>query len=398
MFFKEIFNIPDYSVQAKITEISVTRISNFLITRFFVKMRAMSDRAPSDFCNFLPASVRPAEAAMIEQTLSGPNHLILASPAHFGKTALIRTAAAALARPLIEIDGRRTVGLTDVSALILKAAFRLNRPEDFRQALLKFQQIPSITTDLMTGRVNISFTPATCPDGLLDESLQLLASMSTPENRLIVFWRDFPSVLAIAPNLCRRLRALLESQENINHVFTGSPARVMADLFERAASPFFHFGQWVELAPLPENEIQATLAALFRPLSSDEAAHTLAASLVHEAGRHPYHLRQASEALCRLLSDERPADETTARQAVDQVAQQHAWDYERLWDTLSQSQKKVLQLVAAGLPFAGLPDFPATTLYSAAQKLLKTGLLIKTPAFEVEDPFLRRWIASRELA
>ena len=357
----------------------------------------MPPAVPVDFCDFSRTGVRRAEVLTIKETLSGPNHLILASSAHFGKTALIRTAAAALARPLIEIDGRSTAGLTDLSALILKAALRLNRPEAFRQSLLQFHRVPSITTDILTGRTTVSFATDTNPAGLLEDSLQLLASLSTPENRLIVFWRNFPSVLEIAPHLDRKLRAVLEHQENINHVFTGSPERCMADVFERAASPFFHFGRWLPLTPLPKDEVRPILVESFRPVATEETAQRLAFDLLHAIGTHPYHLRQAAETLYRLLLSEKLSDTSIVQRAVDEITRQHAWDYERLWDTFSQSQKKVLQLVVTERPFAGLPDFPATTLYSAAQKLVKSGILIKTPAFEVEDPFFCQWIQLQPL-
>ena len=347
---------------------------------------------PFDFRDFSRTDVRCAEALSIKETLSGANHLILASSAHCGKTTLIRTTAAALARPLVEIDGRSAAGLTDLSALILKGAFRLNCPEAFRQSLLRFHRIPSITTDLMTGRVTVSFATDTNPAQLLEDSLQLLVSLSTPGNRLIVFWRDFPAVLEIAPHLDRKLRAVLETQENISHVFTGSPERRMADIFERATSPFFHFGRWLPLSPLPEGEVRPILAEHFRPIVSEETAQRLALDLLHAIGPHPYPLRQAAETLYRLLLTERSSDTDAVQRAIEEVIRQHAWDYERLWDSFSQSQKKVLQLIVADRPFAGLLDFPATTLYSAAQKLVKAGILIKTPAFAVEDPFLHQWI------
>lgn len=358
----------------------------------------MSPAVPVDFCNFSRTGVRRAEVLTIKETLSGPNHLILASSAHFGKTALIRTAATALARPLIEIDGRSAAGLTDLSALILKAAFRLNRPEAFRQSLLQFHRVPSITTDILTNRTTVSFATDTNPAELLEDSLQLLTAMSTLENRLIVFWRDFPSLLEISPHFTRKLRAILEIPGHLNHVFTGSPERCMADIFERASSPFFHFGRWLPLSPLSENEIRPILVESFRPIVSEEIAQRLTLDLLHAIGTHPYHLRQAAETLYRLLLSEKPSDTSLVQRAVDEVTCRHVWDYERLWDTFSQSQKKVLQLVAADRSFAGLPDFPATTLYSAAQKLVKAELLIKTPAFEVADPFFCRWIQLQRLA
>lgn len=349
----------------------------------------------SDFCDFSRTSVRQEEALVIRQTLLSPNHLVLASPAHFGKTALVRTAARSLARPLIEIDGRNTAGLTDLSAQLLKAAFRLLRPDDFRWSLLTFHRIPSITTDLVTGQTKISFPADTDSEQLLDESLSLLPSLTSPENRLIVFWRNFPCLLDAAPHLDRRLRAILETQDNVNHVFSGSPERRMVEIFERASAPFFHFGRWLPLSPIPKDELRQILAESFRPMSSEATAQTLAATFIQTVGTHPYYLRQAAETLRNFLTAGMSADAETVRQAVDHIVLQKLWDYERLWDTFSQSQKKALQLVVANSPFAGLPDFPATTLYSAAQKLQKAGLLIKTPAFEVEDPFLRRWIASR---
>ena len=234
---------------------------------------------------------------------------------------------------------------------------------------------------------------------LLEDAFALLEKLGTENNRLIVVLDEFQDVLRLEPHIDRRLRAIFQEQKNINYIFLGSQESLMTEIFEKVQSPFFHFGRLMHLSKLPHDEFLAYLKhGLQAVVSDDKTSTTIAEAILKETRCHPYYTQQLASEVWNLICRGSVPTAALANQAIDNLANVHDLDAERLWDTLPQSHRKVLMLVSRALPFTNVPDFPATTLYSAAQKLLKTGLLIKTPAFEVEDPFLRRWIASRELA
>jgi len=60
---------------------------------------------------------------------------------------------------------------------------------------------------------------------------------------------------------------------------------------------------------------------------------------------------------------------------------------------LNRTDRKVMQTLS--LQSKPLADkmTPTSTIYSAAQKLMKRGFVIKSDSYEIEDPFFGMWIA-----
>ncbi len=342
---------------------------------------------------------RREETAEISQFLNSPNHLILISPRRFGKTSLIRKVLSLTERHSIYVNVQNAGGPADLAILLLKAAYKLNRWEQFKTALTHFRFLPTISVNPLTGGVDVSFSTSATSDALLEDAFALLEKLGTENDRLIVVLDEFQDVLRLEPNIDRRLRAILQEQQNINYIFLGSQESLMTEIFEKVQSPFFHFGRLMHLTKLPHDEFLAYLKrGLQTVVADDQTSTAMAEAILKETRCHPHYTQQLASEVWNLVSRGAAPAAALVNQAMDQLTNSHDLDFERLWDTLSQSQRKVLMLVSQALPFTNVPDFPATTLYSAAQKLVKTGLLIKTPAFEVEDPFLQRWIASRTLA
>ena len=342
---------------------------------------------------------RREETAEILQFINSPNHLILISPRRFGKTSLIRKVLSQTKRHAIYVNVQNAGGPADLAILLLKAAYKLNRWEQFKAALTHFRFLPTLSVNPMTGGVDISFSATATSEALLEDAFALLEKLGTENNRLIVVLDEFQDVLRLEPNIDRRLRAIFQEQKNINYMFLGSQESLMTAIFEKVQSPFFHFGRLMHLAKLPHDEFLTYLThGLQTVVDNDETATDIAEAVLKETRCHPYYTQQLASEVWNLISLGSVPATTLVNQATENLVSSHDLDFERLWDALSQSQRKVLMLVCQERPFSDVPDFPASTLYSAAQKLVKAGLLIKTPAFEVEDPFLRRWIVSRELA
>ena len=341
---------------------------------------------------------RREETAEISQFINSPNHLILISPRRFGKTSLIRKVLSQTERHSIYVNVQNAGGPADLAILLLKAAYKLNRWEQFKTALTHFRFLPTLAVNPMTGGVDISFSATAASDALLEDAFALLEKLGTEKNRLIVVLDEFQDVLRLEANIDRRLRAIFQEQKNINYIFLGSQESLMTEIFEKIQSPFFHFGRLMHLSKLPHDEFLTYLKHGLHPVVDDDASSTAIAEAVLKDTRcHPYYTQQLASEVWNLISRGSAPSTVLVTQAADNLVSCHDLDFDRLWDTLPQSQRKVLLLICQSLPFTNVPDFPATTLYSAAQKLVKAGILIKTPAFSVEDPFFHRWIESRQL-
>ena len=67
-------------------------------------------------------------------------------------------------------------------------------------------------------------------------------------------------------------------------------------------------------------------------------------------------------------------------------------DYERLWASMNRTDRKVmLELANRRNPMTDR-SVASSTLFSAIKRLLKQGYVVKTDAYELEDPFFGEWI------
>ena len=118
--------------------------------------------------------------------------------------------------------------------------------------LRNFRIIPSINMNPMTDEVSVSFQPSTDNGSTaIEDVLNTIQKVSTPQNKLIVVLDEFQSILEIDKNMDKQLRSIMQEQTDINYIFLGSQESMMTDFFERVKSPFYHFGMLMRLNKIP---------------------------------------------------------------------------------------------------------------------------------------------------
>ena len=104
----------------------------------------------------------------------------------------------------------------------------------------------------MTDEVSVSFQPSTDNGSTaIEDVLNTIQKVSTPQNKLIVVLDEFQSILEIDKNMDKQLRSIMQEQTDINYIFLGSQESMMTDFFERVKSPFYHFGMLMRLNKIP---------------------------------------------------------------------------------------------------------------------------------------------------
>ncbi|MDR1726163.1 MAG: hypothetical protein LBR28_07225, partial [Bacteroidales bacterium] len=81
---------------------------------------------------------------------------------------------------------------------------------------------------------------------------------------------------------------------------------------------------------------------------------------------------------------------------INNIIQIHSNDYERLWNTISQTDKKILIALATKNKVNSLP-LPTSTVYSGIKRLITKGYLIKTETVQFDDPFFKQWLLTNLL-
>jgi hypothetical protein len=332
---------------------------------------------------------RTVETAQVVETLSSENHLIVISPRRFGKTSLVLRAARGLDRPLIYLDLMAVTDVSDFASQLLRRVLAVNKWENLKNAISKFRIAPKIELDPATGWMDVSFLPTTSGTfSPLEDVLKLIEKISKPKTTPIVIFDEFQQITTFDKNLVGKLRAVLQHQKGVNYIFLGSLESMMKEIFQSKKSPFYHFGSLLTLEAIPFEDFKSYLDTRFKGLTTHH--ESVSQQILTFTGCHPYNT-QLLAYYCYFQLEKSHYEDGTIQNVIEEIVEAHSGDYSRLWNTIKNTDKRILIGLSAGKPLASIAQ-PTSTLYSGVSRLMAQGYLYKTDTFVFDDPFFRQWI------
>lgn len=346
---------------------------------------------------------REKEANHVKSILDSENHLIIMSPRRYGKSSLINKTTNEITRPVVLLDLQLVTDTNDMAAQLLKRIYRLFPFERLRQYIQNFRIIPTVSINPVTNAVDISFHPESNPMPILEDVLNLLEKLSTPQRKIIVVFDEFQEVVNFDKKILSHLRSVMQYHKNLNYIFLGSQESMIYEIFEKKKSPFYHFGLVLRLKKIPEKDFRNFLNEGFSYLTSNTAKITDEILAITDC--HPYYTQQLAFMAWEEL--QKTQDEANCVQsALSILIEMHDIDYERLWNNLNKTDQKLL------IGLAHMPQSPTSevfirkynlgatsTAYSSLKRMMKQGYIIKTQKeAELDDPFFRLWINHRREA
>lgn len=343
---------------------------------------------------------RVNELEEVKQKLNSENHLVLISPRRFGKSSLIQKALKQIGRPSITIDLMNVLNVEGFAAILLKEIFKLYKMEKIKHMMSHFRFIPTVSTNPMSDTFDVSFQPAVNSTAVLEDAMALLQKVTTPEERIILVLDEFQEINEIQKDLDKQLRAIMQKMSCINFIFMGSQESMMTDIFENKKSPFYHFGQRMNLKKIPYDDFYSFIKARMLdkpgvPASEiEQVKDKIIKDILQFTNIHPYYTQQLASAVYDLQCYQHIFDNVVDI-AIEQQIQAHDLDYERLWQTMNRTDRKILiDLAKENNPLQDRIS-PTSTSFSAMKRLVKKGYVNKVEKYEVEDPFFARWILAR---
>lgn len=335
------------------------------------------------------------ELQYIGQFLHSENHLILISPRRYGKSSLVRKAVRQTGRPCVYINLQQVTSIEDFSAMIIKEVYKLYPWEKIKHILASLRIVPVISSTPTGDQLEVSFNPQMASSStFIEDALAMLERVSTPEKKLIVVLDEFQELLEIEKNVDKKLRAVMQEQKGLNYIFLGSQESMMTDIFERVKSPFYHFGQLMHLGKIPYDDFFEFIKTRMKPVAKDYN-EAIAKAILDFTGCHPYYTQQLSARCWEVLQVDDVAGDPVAY-AINDLVNAHDLDFERIWLMLNRTSRRILQMLSLGKAPYQDRNLPASTSYSALKKLMKDGYVIRTDAYEIEDPFFRMWIRGQQ--
>ena len=332
---------------------------------------------------------RVEEVAYIEQFVKSANHLVLISPRRFGKSSVIAKAVKQTGRKHITVNLQQATSVSDLSAKLLKEFFKVHPMERVRHLITHFRVIPMISTNPLTGSIDVSFQPGVDGVMLIEDVLTLIEKAHSEQDRMIVVLDEFQEIRDLAPKLDKQLRSIMQKQKNINYILLGSQESMMTDIFENKKSPFYHFGELMRLAKLPRDDFHQYLSDRLAGCYAENHKE-LADSILDYTNCHPYYTQQLAANVWQI-GVLQPATTDPVQKAIDHIVTTHGLDYERLWMNFNRTNKWILQRLVSEKPLQS-GEHRTSTIYSALKRLQKDGYVIYSDHYELEDPFFKEWI------
>ena len=329
------------------------------------------------------------EVVYITQFVKSPNHLVLISPRRFGKSSVVAKALKQSKRKHITVNLQQATSISDLSAKLLKEFFKVHPMERVRHLITHFRVIPTVSTNPVTGSMDVSFQPGVEGSVLLEDVLTLIEKAHSEKDRMIVVLDEFQEIRDLAPKLDRQMRSIMQEQKHINYILLGSQESMMSEIFENKKSPFYHFGEMMRLGKLPRDDFHRYLSERLSTCFPDSCEELADHILDYTAG-HPYYSQQLASNIWQV-GVLQPDTEDPFETAIDRIVTTHGLDYERLWMNFNRTNKWILQRLSSGKPLQS-SDYRTSTVYSALKRLQKDGYVIYTDRYEMEDPFFREWI------
>ena len=336
---------------------------------------------------------RKNELVRMKQFLDSENHLVLISPRRYGKSSLVKKCVEEVGRPYIWLDMQYVVSVASFTTQLLKAILAQYPLERLRYELRHFRIMPTITLNPMTNECQFGFQPSEAADNtMLEDVMALLQKLSTQEKKLIIIFDEFQEVLKIGKGLDKQLRSIIQLQSGLNYIFMGSQEGMMLEIFERKKSPFYHFGGLMRLSKIPYDDFyQFVLERL--PEVPDKEGVTR--EILTFSSCHPYYTQQLAFEVSNQI-EINTLQENVVTSAIQAILQAHDLNYERLWENFNNTDKgTLLQLSNRENPLNN-KAIASSTAFSSIKRLVKSGVVIRTNEYRLEDPFFCEWLRMKQ--
>ena len=343
---------------------------------------------------------RHAEIQNLKMMLNSENHIILISPRRYGKTSLVSKVIKETKRSCVSLDLQLITGVEDFASQLLKRVFKAYPFEKLKLMVRQFRIIPTISLNPVNNEIDIAFQPHNASFPILEDVLNLIESLGSKTEKPIVIFDEFQEVHRIGQGLDRQLRAIMQQHQCINYILLGSIESMMQAIFEKKKSSFYHFGMLLPLGKIPYDDFKAYLKQGFNGLNIEE--DLLSDEILKFTDCHPYYTQQLAYKVWEIAVSEKDSP-SIILQAINQLVEIHDMDYERLWQTIKQTDKKIM----IGLStddrsllsdvFSRKYAITATsTTFSSIKRLQEIGYILKNgKTYEIDDPFFKQWIKQR---
>lgn len=341
---------------------------------------------------------REKELKEIIQTVKSGQNLTIYSPRRYGKSSLIKESLEGLEKERITayIDFNRVNSVSDladhiISSITENAYSSAEKGFSFlKETLLSLRPTFSPTED---GGITVSVK-------MVEEKKDLEKALRYPQKvaekkevDIVIAMDEFQRINTLNGDYLQRLlRSVIQEQDKVTYLFSGSQVNMLKEMFESGNKPFFKSTKVMKLDKIPTAEFKEYVVENFQ-----ETGVQIEKEMVEEifdiTEGHPMRTKQ----LCfEFWNRKQSNDEKVSVQEILQVMIENDIYIEEIWESIrSAVQRRTLKALAEDKNLYSQETIEEHELKSAShvQRSLKS-LERKGIIFEekIVDPFLKVWI------
>jgi AAA+ ATPase superfamily predicted ATPase len=364
------------------------------------------------FCN------RKKELMDIIRAIQNSEKLFIYSERRFGKTSLVRLALEKLPKKeyiCIYVDLWPTDGELSFITILAKAiaesiSTTADKLLDITKSLFN-RLIPTVTID-EEGKPTVIFgLSKSTKTGLeLDEVLNAPHKIiKERKQKVVVVFDEFQQILEYGSDMLeRKLRSIIQTQQEISYIFLGSKKHLIQKMFLDKSRPLYRSGGHYPLKPIDKKDWLPFLQKKFSDVGNKQITDEQVFAICKLTEGHPFYTQYLSHVLWELCEENNKVTDEMIKSAVNTLLERENYAYTTLWESLSINQRRLLKGLASeeiGVkPFAS--DFfqkyniaSASTTQRAIKSLLEKDIIDKdNGSFVIVDRFFKLWIQKVQLA
>ena len=349
-----------------------------------------------DFC------ARQSELEWLRELMESAGRVYVVGERRIGKSSLIAEAV----RPFRDIRAVFVdlMALKDLEDLthrlgqaILTSETQQSRVMSLMRSLSSLR--PSMTVDSTTGSPSITFAPGT---GQRLETLDELFGVIGGWKRAVLVLDEFQDVLTLGDSrrVLARLRSLVQTQQKVAFVFSGSIRNQMEEIFTNQESPFFNSASRLRVGPLDRALFRRYLQTRFAGGGRSVSMPRLDA-ILDACHDNPGHVQRFCISLWQVTSEGREISDADMVEAWNVLFGMQRDAYELTLTTLSTQQTRVLRALAhiggESTLSADFIEMTGITLAPSVRKAMVTLVARRLvqkdqTTYRICDPFLAAWL------
>ncbi len=228
----------------------------------------------------------------------------------------------------------------------------------------------------------------------LESALKFPQKVAEKKNtKIIIAMDEFQRIQTLDGDTLERLfRSIIQEQDRVTYIFSGSQVGMLKEMFESGNRPFFKSTKVMELDKIPKKDFKNYIIETFKKTDMD-VNKTLIDDILDLTGGHPM---RTKELLFELWNRKRSDDSIEDLDSLLDVLIENDVYIEEIWsDITSAIQRRTMEALASSeKPYSHetIEEYQlkgSSHVQRAIKSLERRGIVYQG---EIVDPFLKEWI------